>query len=472
MTKRSKKTNIANSFLRKWSEFGKNKSGQVALAFGLAAFPIFAVMGAAVDYSRKIQAQTVIQAALDGAAMAATSALNAGETQPVYEKVAQDFFDQNKPDNLIGNPQVSIVVSYDTGTLTATTDATISTTIAKVFGYDTISLTNDFKSVDEDGNAIPGAMGTSVSLPAFTPEHKGEIVMVMDYSGSMNWYLGGERKYISMRNEAAKLVSALSQAKTNDYVKFGVVPFSSEVFTTMKKRFWYGYRGNQKISSCTRDRKFPHNLVATRPTNKNNRTHATRFGWVDDEGSSNPQSYYFKRKSNPDYANYRSICGSYSGYRNLVIQDLTKNHNDTYNKILAMRPYANTHIAVGMEFGYHLLSPKAPFTKGVAYNTEDTEKAVILLTDGAQTTKAFGAGNSYQVGNGEDNLAALCTNMKADGIRIITVSYDLYDHDTENRLRNCATGPEDFYDADSKPELVAAFNGIVAKLAKDMFLAK
>ena len=62
--------------------------------------------------------------------------------------------------------------------------------------------------------------------------------------------------------------------------------------------------------------------------------------------------------------------------------------------------------------------------------------------------------------------------MKADGIRILTVSYDLYDSDTEQRLKNCATNVNDFYDADSKPELVSAFSNITAKLARDMFLAK
>jgi len=464
----TKKINIAKSFLRRLKNFGRNKSGQVALAFGLAAVPIMGATGIAFDYSRKIEAQAGTQAALDGAAMAATSALNAGENEAAYKKAAQDFFNRNKPDNLIGNPEISINVDYNVGRLTATTDASISTTMARILGYDTMPLTNDFKAVDEQGNVQAGSFGTAIAIPAFTVEHKGEIVMVMDYSGSMGWYLGGEQKYKTMRNEAAKLVSALSQGKTNQYVKFGIVPFSSEVYTTMKKKFWYGFKGNQMRSSCTRDRKYPYNLAATKPTNPGKKKHITRFGWVAEEDSGNPNKSGFY----DGWENYRSYCGEYSGSRNLVIQDLTKNHTQTYNKILSMSPYGNTHIAVGMEFGYHLLSPNAPFNKGVAYNTEDTEKAVILLTDGAQTTRAFGSGGSYEVSDGKDNLETLCTNMKADGIRILTVSYDLYDSDTEQRLKDCATNTNDFYDADSKPELVSAFSNITAKLARDMFLAK
>ena len=475
----SKNSIITSGFMRLLAKFGADRAGQVALTFGLAAVPLVGAAGMGLDMVRKIEAQSVAQAALDGAAMAATAALNSGENQAAYEKAAQDFFDRNKPDNLTGSPAVAVTVDYASGTLSAKTDAAIYTTMTKILGFETLTLTSENSG---DGTVSTG-LDATVSLPSFTREHKGEIVMVMDYSGSMNWYLGGERKYVTMRNEAAKLVSALSQAKTNEYVKFGVVPFSSEVYTTMPKKYWHGYTGEEARSSCTRDRNYPYNLSDATPLQPNDATHATRFGkvvpstdWVEQNGqwvqitlpSDDPNSYYFYQ----GWENYRNNCNSYSGSRNLVIQDLTQNHNDTYNKILSMSPYGNTHIAVGMEFGYHLLSPEAPFTSGVSYSDSGTEKAVILLTDGAQTTRAFGPSSQYSVNEGRKNLETLCSNMKASGIRILTVSYDLQDADTETRLKNCATSIQDFYDADTKSELVAAFNGITAKLAKDMFLAK
>jgi len=476
----SKKISLTGGFMRLLAGFGQDRRGQVALTFGLAAIPLFGAAGMGLDMVRKIEAQSVTQAALDGAAMAATAALNAGENQAAYEKAAQDFFDRNKPDNLIGTPEVTVTVDYGSGTLSAKTQASITTTMTRILGFETLALVSENSGTGGTGT---GSLDATVSLPSFTPEHRGEIVMVMDYSGSMNWYLGGERKYITMRNEAAKLVSALSQAKTNEYVKFGVVPFSSEVYTTMPKKYWHGFTGDDNRSACTRDRNYPYNLSDATPLQPINPTHETRFGkvipstdWVYQNGqwqqitlpSDDPNSYYFYQ----GWENYRNVCSSYSGSRNLIIQDLTQNHNDTYNKILSMSPYGNTHIAVGMEFAYHLLSPEAPFTSGVSYSDSGTEKAVILLTDGAQTTRAFGPSGQYGVSNGRNNLEALCVNMKASGIRILTVSYDLQDSDTENRLRNCATSQEDFYNADTRQELVEAFNGITAKLAKDMFLAK
>ncbi len=461
---------LTKKFARRFAKFAKDRSGQVAISLTIAAFPLFGVVGMSMDYARKIEAQSTTQAALDGAALAATSALNAGESKQAYEQAAQDFFDKNKSDNLAGNPEVMVNVSYATGTLTASINAEVKTTIMKAVGFDTMKLNNSFEGENHGGadGEETGSFGSSVSLPAFTREHKGEIVMVMDYSGSMGWWLGGERKYITMRDQAAKLVSALSQEKTNDYVKFGVVPFSSEVFATMPKKNWYGFKGNGNRASCTRDRLYPYNVSDATPEKPNKKRHKTRFGQVIEQYSKNPNKWGFYQ----GWDNYRYNCSSYSGWRNLEVQDLTDAHTDTYNKILSMSPYGGTHIAVGMEMGFHLLSPNAPFTNGVAYNTADTEKAIILLTDGQQTTRAFGSGGSYSTNNGEDNLETLCTNIKAKGIRILTISYDLYDSDTESRLENCATSSDDFYDADSKNELVASFQGITAKLARDMFLAK
>jgi hypothetical protein len=39
---------------------------------------------------------------------------------------------------------------------------------------------------------------------------------------------------------------------------------------------------------------------------------------------------------------------------------LTTNHAGTVSAIQSMQPYNLTHISLGMEWGYHLLSPDAP----------------------------------------------------------------------------------------------------------------
>ncbi len=456
--------------------FRRNKLGSVGITAAVAAIPLFMLVATAMDYSRMNTAKVQAKAALDAAAIAAAAAYSTGGEDSGYQQLAQKQFDTNKPDNLVGNPQVSATPTNNGASMTVTADLAIKVSMLPILGIHELKLVDSHAGMDEDG--VKG-FGSTVNLPAFTQEHKGEIVFVMDYSGSMNQYLGGERKYVTMREEAKRLINSLSQSKVNQYVKFGVVPFSAQVYTTMKKKYWHGFKGEQMRSSCTGDREYPYNLSDATPLEPNNKKHVTRFGKVKKTQhwyhgrwrwfpNNNPNSWKFYQGS----YNYRNNCSQYSGWRHLEIQDLTSNHQDTFNKVSNMRPYGSTHIAVGMEFGYHLLSPNPPFTAGVSYSDDETEKAVILLTDGAQTSRAFGPGGSYNVQNGESNLAQLCTNMKASGIRVLTVSYDLYNQQTENRLRNCASSEEDYYDADTKHELVAAFSEITAKLSRDMYIAR
>jgi len=490
-------SNITSRLSNKIRRFTRDKSGNIALVAGGSALVFFGIAGMGIDLARQMDAQSKTQAALDGAAMAATAAFNSGENIQVATTRALEFFNKNKPSNLVGNPGVNVEVDLAKGKLIASVQAKIKTSMFKMMGAKYLPIKSSGSADGPNANK----MVTEISLPAFTQEHRGEIVFVMDYSGSMNYSLGGEKKYITMRNEAAKLVNSLSQAKTNEYVQFGVVPFSGEVFATMKKKFWYGFTGNQDRASCTRDRRFPFNTTDATPLNTGQAESETKFGQVKETTERVRVRERYRRcnrrgrhcrwrwrwvwknqtvpSGNPNQAsfydgneNYRNSCGNYNGWRHLEVQNLTDNHQDTYNKILQMRPYGWTHIALGMEFGYHLLSPNAPFTSGVAYGTETTEKAIILLTDGAQTSKAFGQNDSYTRHNGETNLTTLCTNIKASGIRILTISYDLNNVQTENRLKACASKTDDFYNADSRDELVAAFSGITAKLARDMFLAK
>jgi Flp pilus assembly protein TadG len=50
--------------------FARDTSGNIALAVGIAAIPLFAAAGAAVDFSGQSQTQAKLQAAVDAGALA------------------------------------------------------------------------------------------------------------------------------------------------------------------------------------------------------------------------------------------------------------------------------------------------------------------------------------------------------------------------------------------------------------------
>ena len=138
----------------------------------------------------------------------------------------------------------------------------------------------------------------------------------------------------------------------------------------------------------------------------------------------------------------------------------------------AMRPYAWTHIALGAEFGFQLLSPNEPFSEGSDYDPKKVDKIMVLLTDGRQTEPAFGNG-TRSVADGESNLEAICQNMKDKGIKIITIAFDLRDKETRKRLSDCSTNPDkDFYVAEESADVAAAFEDISKKITAQVYISR
>ena len=419
-----------------YSQFLKSSAGTVSLIFGMSVVPAIILLGMAVDASKQAANHNALQAALDSAALAAGTSYRHGDTN--YADVAQKFFNQNAPAELKSNPP-TVTVSIDNGaqTLSAAVTGTFKTSMLSIIGR--TSTTQNLRS--------------TVSLPVFNQYNKGEIALVLDYSLSMNSYLGGERKYVTMRNGAKDLITALSQSGVNDDVKFALVPFSGEVYVTMEKKYWKGQgSSNALYSSCTRDRKGPYNTTDATPSGTGD-----RWGFVP---NNNPSSQSVN-------------CSSYASHH-VEVRDLTTDHQGSLDQISQMSPVGYTNISGAMDMAYQVLSPNAPFTNGVDYGTSGVTKAVVLMTDGAQTTYAFpeNGGTNGSVSAGEANLETLCSTMKAQGIRILTVSYDLYDSVTENRLKTCASDDADFYNADTREELISAFSNITTKLARSMYLSE
>ena len=59
----------------------------------------------------------------------------------------------------------------------------------------------------------------------------------------------------------------------------------------------------------------------------------------------------------------------------------------------------------------------------------------------------------------------LCTNIKAKGIKIYTVAFEVADLGIKDILRDCASAPSNFFDADDSSELQTAFENIGANLS-------
>src|SRR5690242_6125251 len=80
-------------FRRKARHLGAARDGNVAMIFALAIVPVFAFIGAAIDYSRATMARSAMQSALDSTALMLSRDLSQGTiTSTQISTTAQNYF--------------------------------------------------------------------------------------------------------------------------------------------------------------------------------------------------------------------------------------------------------------------------------------------------------------------------------------------------------------------------------------------
>ena len=419
---------VCSKLQRFVKNFGASQKGSIAVFYAISAIPIFVAAGSAIDYIRYLANVTELQAALDSAALAAASTPEVSDAERLA--LAEATFVKNLEGGDLAD--AAIVRSFDIQdeTVVAAADMDMATSLMQFANIDSMKLT----------------VGTEISVP----ENKNaEIALVLDYSGSMSESISGGVKYVAMKNAAKDLISDL-EAANPDKVKFSLVPFSHHVYGTFRESDILGQSGSGNWTGCSQDRKYPFNLTDDEPTSDNN----SKWGQAQAP------------------VHISSGCSGYSSNK-LVMVPLTDDFSYLRSRLDMMTTYAWTHIAVGVEFGLQMLSNSDTFPGGVSYDDEETQKFMVVLTDGAQTEPAFGPGGIRTVPQGEANLEALCTYAKTKGITMITIAYDLDDNDTVDRLRDCATDPvKNFFVATSAAAVAGAFENIKTLITAQVFVSK
>lgn len=289
-----------------------------------------------------------------------------------------------------------------------------------------------------------------------------EIVMVLDYSGSMR----DNNKYSRMADNAKNFIDNLAGSLQNGSdVKFALVPFSDFVAVDLPN---YAVHGQPEIgmwTGCTQERFYPYNRTATPPTFTMDQTkwghihYVPRFGEIDIADHSRD-------------AALASDCANFIG-KGLKTIPLTQDYEGLKAKIDRMAPYNYTNISLGAEFGWHVLTPDQPFNNARPMDDQENQKFMILLTDGAQTSQGYGPNGRSSKEDANTSLEIICDRMKADNIKIFTIGYDLNESDVVNRLKNCASDGKFYQPAVSGGGLEAAFADIGSTIKTSMmFISK
>jgi Flp pilus assembly protein TadG len=448
----------------------RDRRGNVALYWAVAAVPIILAVGVAIDVSRAYFVRERLYFALDAAGLAVGSS---DGTQAQLEAVMQAYFDANYPASALGVPATPVLTRVENNgitTITVSGEADVHTTFMRVVGIDDINV------------------GSSIEV---TQETEGlELVLVLDVTGSMQG-----TKIEALRNASRDLISILFGTENEkEFLKVGIVPYAAAVNVgsvapslVPSEAANYDANDEEAWKGCVLARPYPHD---SRDTSQADGGDWRRFEYPQGYDNNwpptdNSESTGNKRRS-PNLA-----CPN-------AIVPLTNQRaplDATINSLISWHR-GGTFSNIGMVWGWRVISPEEPFTEALPYNTPKYDKAVILMTDGEnlyyQLPKAdYHVPLAYNEAQYISDYAAyrrlddgvlgttskttarnilnarleeVCDQMAAQGIIIYTVTFQLSDATTLGFYERCAANGGRHFDAPTADDLREDFQEIADEL--------
>lgn len=438
----------------------KNQSGSAIPFIAIGIFAMVSATGAAIDMGRVQLAQSKMSNALDNAGLAAAASAN---TTNVNSE-AQKYFTANFPTGYMGTTVTTPTVtpSSDGSTYALSVSGTVPTMFMGVIGINSMSIS----AQSEVTRASKGL----------------EVILVLDNTGSMTSSAGGGvSKITAAKNAATSLVNVLfGSSETIPNLWVGLVPFSQAVNIGTTRGSWTASTafnwGTTSWGGCVESRS---NGTATPQYDITDDTPTTRLF----------PKYYSPDKSNNDWI---SSTGTYSINSSKgpnvncskPITPMTGSKTTILSGINAMNAVGNTHIDLGLAWGWRMISPKWRGLWGgemdtaslpLDYNTPLMSKAIILMTDGDNTISSSSYSAYYpaatQLGaNPSAELNArtitVCNNIKANNIIVYTIAFGTgITSEAQTILSNCASKPEYYFNSPTTTDLQTAFNKIGDSLA-------
>jgi Flp pilus assembly protein TadG len=449
----------------------KNTSGNVALMFSLAAVPILISVGVGVDMLSLNNANTILQAATDSAALAAVSGKKNSLSDHKIEQLVKDYLAINDADKTISSVKVTdFGLDKETGIYHVKMTGKINTSLMALAGYKTMDV-GAMSEVD------PGTVPTL------------EMALVLDVTGSMN----AEGRLDALKVAAKNMVSEiLTKKPPSADVKIGIVPFARYVTVgtnsvgenwlnvpPMPKTWscWDTYP-NATTSNCRQVANGPIDGVPQIGTHQecdvNYGAAVQQCNWVQSQwlGVVGSRTDGLDTKLYNNGAQYPALLDTWGPQK---ITDLTGDKLILDNDINSLAAADETYIPSGLLWGWELLDSGKPFTvakQTAAMKKLNGLKALVLMTDGDNTVSST---YPYHWGNdsatADQKTAELCESIKKSDVTIFTVAFKVQKASSISMLNSCASSPGQAFDASDNQALLDAF-GKIAQSLSSMRLSK
>lgn len=395
---------------RRLGELYGSQSGAIAPLFGILLLAMMFVVGVSVDTARGTRAATLARSALDAAALAAARTLRLeNPSDSELTALVRGYFNTNLSDADLqaAVTSISVVINRAINSVQLVADLRVPATVSAVMG-------KEYMDVKVKSSAVFDVKDVEVS-------------MMLDVSGSMRG-----SKIADLKAAATDLVTImLPQDKPHDN-KVGIAPFSTAVNA--------GPLTDQVSTGVDRRGR---SLAGRNTTCVTERAGSEAFT------ETSPVSNKLNRKS--------TFCPS------TEVVPLTDDLDKLSDAIDSMEADGMTAGHLGIAWSWYLLSPEwssvfSSESRPSAYSNERVRKVAILMTDGMFNSTYEGAN-----GTSVDQARRICDNMKAVGVTIFTVGFQV-PADVVPTLQYCATSPQHFYAATDGAELRRTFNEIANRL--------
>jgi Flp pilus assembly protein TadG len=427
-----------------FQRFLDDQSGSVLPLLGLAAIPVFGLIGASVDYSRAAAVQTAMQAAVDSTALAMAKGA-ASQNAAQLQTNAQTYFNALFTRTDAAPPTVAVNYTTDGG--------------SKVV----ISATSSVQTM------FMGIMGFS-QLPVYAAStstwgnKRLRVALVLDNTGSMAE--GSPTTKISaLKTATHNLLGQLrSAAMVDGDIYVSIIPFVKDVNVGASNynQDWIDWSDwDQQNGSCNLSYRHYSSCIS------NNGTwtpvgHSTWNGCVED------------RDQNYDTLNTPPSAGALfpaEQYSSCPASLMTQSYDWTAlnNKVDAMVAAGNTNQAIGLAWGWQSLTQAAPLNAPAKDTTNyQYQDIIIILSDGINTQDRW-----YTNASSIDNRQRiLCDNIKNAGVTIYSIQVNTSGDPTSSVLQYCAgtrSGVADagkFYLLTTPGQIITTFNQIGVGLSK------
>jgi Flp pilus assembly protein TadG len=405
----------------------------VAPILALGIIPMVGMVGAAVDYSRANSVRSAMQAALDSTALMLSKDAQSLSGEQLTSKATTYFnamFNRPEAGNVLVTHQFS---SPQPGmfSLTLSGSATINTMFWRLAGQDQVNIT-------ASGEVVWGIKKLNLAL-------------ALDNTGSM----ASNNKMTELKTAAHNLLTTLKNAeKTPGDVKISIIPFAVDVNvgTANVGADWIDWTDwEAKNGTCSNNNYHSKSSCESHSATWTPADHSTWNGCVND------------RDQNNDAMNTATSSGVSTKYRadqatacSTSMMTLSNDWTALNSKVDAMTPTGNTNVTIGLQMAWQTISPVNPFNAPAP--APDLDKVIILLTDGDNTQNRWSSTQSVI----DARTERVCTNAKADNIKIYTVRVI---NGNQTLLKNCATKPEMYYEVTQASQLNNVFSAIAQNLA-------